>query len=72
MRLFGKRPEPADDSATTTTCIHGVLIASWDRLEDMGHEERATHYRCEACGQIFTPAEARLATEQRTSNLVGR
>ncbi len=70
MRLFGKRTEPAENSAAT--CVHGVLIASWDRLEDMGHEERASHYRCEACGQVFTPAEARPIIEKHTSHLVSR
>jgi len=67
MRLFGKRNSPAEDSATT--CVHGVLIPSWDRLEDMGHDERASRFRCEACGQAFSPAEARLVTEQLAANL---
>lgn len=70
MRLFGKRSEPAEDSAAT--CVHGVLIASWDRLEDMGNDERASHYRCEACSHVFAPAEARLITEKHTSHLVSR
>jgi len=69
MRLFGKRTSPAEDSATT--CVHGVLIPSWDRLEDMGHDERATSFRCEACGTTFTPANARLVVEQHASFLAG-
>jgi len=30
----------------------------WDNVDDIGHEERATGYRCDTCGSEFTPAEA--------------
>lgn len=40
------------------TCLHAALVPRWESVADMGHEERATSFRCDACGSTFTPAEA--------------
>ncbi len=58
MRLLS-RPKESDEQAQVETleCVHGVRIPHWDNLDDMGHEDRVTHYTCESCGAQFTPAE---------------
>lgn len=40
-------------------CPHTALVPRWDSAADMGHEERASSYRCDTCGKSFSPAEAR-------------
>ncbi len=39
------------------SCPHTVLLSRWDSVADMGHEERASGYTCEACQAQFTAAE---------------
>jgi len=43
---------------TDAGCPHVTLIPHWDSPSDMGREERASSFRCDACGTTFTPAEA--------------
>ncbi|MBM4415013.1 MAG: hypothetical protein FJ035_01825 [Chloroflexi bacterium] len=51
-------PKQAQSSAgAATECLHVALDPHCDRLEDMGHEERAASFRCEACGREFDAAE---------------
>ena len=59
MGLLGKLlKKPAEDQVLTApTCTHRILIARWDNVEDMGHDDRATGYKCETCDELFT-AEA--------------
>ena len=59
MGLLGKllRKPVEAESLTPTICSHRILLARWDNVDDMGHEERITGYKCEACGELFT-AEA--------------
>ncbi|HTE84942.1 MAG TPA: hypothetical protein VK821_09425 [Dehalococcoidia bacterium] len=60
MGFFGKllhrvptvKPAPTADAAE---CIHGALVPRWDKLADMGQEDKATSYRCDSCGKEFTP-----------------
>jgi hypothetical protein len=61
MKLFGKKQEEkpaADAGAEAIECEHITLIPSWDSAEDMGQLDRASQFRCEACGDTFAPAEA--------------
>ncbi|MGI8554686.1 MAG: hypothetical protein ACR2PL_28425 [Dehalococcoidia bacterium] len=46
-------------------CLHGVVLPRWGSVADMGHEDKATSYHCDACGKDFMPEEARAvrATE---------
>lgn len=39
-------------------CLHGTLMARWDKSSDMGDESKATSFVCDACGESFTPVEA--------------
>jgi hypothetical protein len=61
-KLFGSDQKQEEQSQIGTVeappCPHSALTARWDSIEDIGHEERATAYICEACGQTFTPQEA--------------
>lgn len=54
--------EPTED----VQCEHIRLLPKWDRPDDMGNDERASSFWCEACGTEFSAEDgARLrATEQ--------
>ena len=41
----------------TSTCPHVVLMPRWGNVDDIGHEDRATRYRCDGCGMEFSPQE---------------
>jgi len=56
------------------TCQHVVLVARWDRAEDVGREDAVSSYRCETCGEEFTRYEAerlRLTEPVRLQRTVG-
>jgi hypothetical protein len=56
--LFGgKKQEVAADIAQVE-CPHSVLVPRWDSVQDMGIEDKATRYMCEACKEMFDPAQA--------------
>ena len=68
MGLFSKK-QPEDETteapkvttnmqAEAPECAHGVLTPRWDSVADMGKEDRATAFVCEACHKSFTPEEA--------------
>ncbi len=63
-KLFGKgqeiREEAQPELATmgAPSCPHTTMTPRWDRAEDIGHEERATGFRCEGCGEMFSPQQA--------------
>ena len=61
MSWFKRKTE--DDDTATAPCVHGVLVARWEQLDDIGIEARASGYTCEACGAAFTPWEARRLRE---------
>lgn len=60
-KLFGgSKSKPATAVAEpAVTCPHAVLVPRWDNVQDMGHEDKATRYMCEACHEIFTPEQAK-------------
>lgn len=60
LGLFGGNKEtPRQQPGATgqAECPHKVLLPRWDKLEDMGHEDKAAGYRCNACGASFTLEE---------------
>ncbi|MHB8574937.1 MAG: hypothetical protein ACYDCQ_06340 [Dehalococcoidia bacterium] len=60
-KLFGKhesREEATPELAATVSCPHTTLTPRWDSAEDIGHDDRATGFRCEGCGTMFGPREA--------------
>ncbi len=36
------------------TCPHSILAPRWDRIQDMGHEEKAVAYACQSCQASFS------------------
>jgi hypothetical protein len=75
MGLFSKKSDSEETKYTTNMqaetpeCPHGVLTPRWDSVEDMGKEERATEFVCEACHKSFTPEEAQALKETMTERL---
>lgn len=59
MNLLKKRrdEEPRADEPKLE-CEHVTLIPRWDSAADIGHDDRATSFNCEACGAQFTPEQA--------------
>ena len=59
-RLFGnEKLEREPTEAPAVECSHVSLVARWDSIEDMGREDRATSFVCEACGAAFSPEAGR-------------
>lgn len=50
-------------------CPHAVLVPRWDSVQDMGHEDKATRYMCEACHEEFSPEKARELGENIAERL---
>jgi hypothetical protein len=66
-KVFGGGDEERVSEATR--CPHVAMIPRWDQPEDIGKEDRASGFRCEACGELFTPAEARMLREHEAERL---
>ena len=63
-KLFGgSKPKESTAVLEPPPCVHAVLVARWESVEDMGKEDKATRFMCEACHQEFTPEEARVIRE---------
>jgi hypothetical protein len=59
-KLFGgKSKETQTAVVESVSCPHAVLVARWETVADMGHEDKATRYMCEACHEEFSPEEGR-------------
>jgi hypothetical protein len=71
-KIFAK-PSRADGEMTATVevpaCPHVALVPRWDSIDDIGHEDRATHFVCEACGESFSPEDARRLRESEAQRL---
>lgn len=63
------RGSSAPDGAMAAECVHGTLIPRWDRVEDMGHEDRVVSYTCESCNSSLTPTEARAIMASEATRL---
>jgi hypothetical protein len=59
-KLRGKSDERDEVAAAVASaeCPHTTLTPRWDSADDIGHEDRATAFRCEGCGIMFSRAEA--------------
>lgn len=55
--MFGSSKEEAV-MPSERECLHGTLMARWERSADMGDESKATSWVCSSCGQSFSPDEA--------------
>lgn len=71
-KRHGEHPLVEPDTETPPKCEHVTLIPSWDRADDMGHVDRVSLYRCEACGETFTLHEAERLRETEQARLQRR
>ena len=58
-KIFGGKKEAAVAEALHVECPHSVLVPRWESVQDMGIEEKASRYMCEACREMYTPEEAK-------------
>lgn len=59
-KLFGGgKKQQAAVAEIAVECPHSVLVARWDSVADMGHEDKATRFLCETCHEEFSPEEAK-------------
>ncbi len=70
MGLFGKlRGDRPVASAPTVVvdavCVHATLAPRWENAAELGHEDKISGYRCDACHSVFTHEEGKVlrATE---------
>ena len=74
-RLFGRHATSDDrhhmqpEASGPTECAHLAMTPRWDRIEDMGHEERATAWVCDSCHTSLTPEEAEHARSAAADRL---
>lgn len=68
-KIFGGTKEKAESAIEVPPCPHTALIPRWDSVDDIGHEDRATRYVCEACGETFSPQRARELRETEAERL---
>ncbi len=72
MGLFSKRDRDTRQQQVTEVaqepidCPHTILLPRWDRIEDMGDEDKAIEFVCESCGAHFT---AEVAKGLRTAGI---
>lgn len=58
-----------EEAHSTIGCLHLVLVPRWNRVEDMGDDSKAVGYRCYACGESLSPAEAAEARARSRQEL---
>ncbi|MPZ48860.1 MAG: hypothetical protein GEU75_06035 [Dehalococcoidia bacterium] len=66
-KVFGK--DKSNTAVETRPCTHGVLVPRWDSVDDIGKEEKATSYFCEACNETFSPVQAQALRDSMTERL---
>ena len=60
MSIFSLKKNKAPVvSDLPTECHHWELAPRWDSAADIGKADRATSYKCTACGKELTLDEAR-------------
>jgi len=67
--LRKRREENQTGADETIECPHVTLVARWDRADDIGNNEAAAAFRCEACGEEFTPDEVERLRETERERL---
>lgn len=72
-KLFGGgKKQQAAVAEIAVECPHSVLVARWDSVQDMGHEDKATRYMCETCHEEFTPDKARQLRETMSERVTAQ
>lgn len=58
-KLRGSREDaPGPAVVNPPTCPHATLIPRWESADEIGREDLASGFRCDACGEEFTPDQA--------------
>jgi len=57
-KILGREQTSDSVSATVVVCPHTILLPHWDSIGDMGKEDLATSFTCQACSESFTPEQA--------------
>ena len=75
-KIFGKGDDdkqenraPTQEEIDAVECPHTAMTPHWESLDDMGKNELAT-YTCEACGRMFTYAQAKEFMEKPPAVIV--
>jgi hypothetical protein len=68
-KLFGGKTKASDTATISVECPHAVLVPRWDNVQDMGREDKATRFMCEACHEEFTPEAAQTIRETMNERL---
>lgn len=68
-RLLGRSKKAEAKPSGHLACPHTVLAPHWDQAEDIGHEDRATSFVCDACHERFTAQEARVLRQTEAQRL---
>ena len=68
-KVLGRSKKVEDQPSVQVSCPHTALAPRWDKAEDIGHEDRATSFICDACHQSFTPEEVRTLRRTESERL---
>jgi hypothetical protein len=60
---------PAKAAVDAASCMHTALAPRWDRAQDIGRDELASSFRCDACQATFTREEAEALREREAQRL---
>jgi len=55
--------------AEAASCLHSALAPRWDRAQDIGRDDLASSFRCDACQTTFTREEAEALREREAQRL---
>ena len=61
--------EKEEEVATKAPCLHVALAPRWDSAADMGNPDKVSGFKCDACDEEFTPAEASALRRTETDRL---
>ena len=67
--LRRRKSAPVAPAEPVAPCLHAVLVPRWDSAQDIGHDDRASYFMCDACKTQFSPAEAAALREQEAERL---
>ena len=68
-KILGRSQKLEAKPSVQVACLHTALAPRWDKAEDIGHEERATSFMCDACHQSFTAEETQALRQTESERL---
>jgi hypothetical protein len=58
-KRFGRKGAAPPLPPAAERCPHTTLVPRWASAAEMGQDDKASSYTCQACAQSFTAAEGR-------------